>query len=252
MIAIESLDAWSQEGTYSGPSLRDGSSDRWQSDPRVEPPHHSQERIARDAEIQCDDAAARADHPHELAHGGRGIVDVAQEVREGQVVEGFIWERQRLGASADERDVSIARGGGSKHVRTSVETENLAAIPLGDRARDQTGPSRHIEYRIVRSSVEQRDEPLSPTRVLPKRKECSGALVRSSDPAKDAARVVRSRGGHRPLRHVPRGADRRPVRCASPTERGPRTRWRLGSPVRGLAPCRSPRESPARARARAP
>src|SRR5207247_1391002 len=67
MIAIESLDAWSQEGTYSGPSLRDGSSDRWQSDPRVEPPHHSQERIARDAEIQCDDAAARADHPHELA-----------------------------------------------------------------------------------------------------------------------------------------------------------------------------------------
>src|SRR5437870_4526468 len=230
---VEALDASSKEGADARPLLRDRAANEGQSDRGVRAPQGSKDRIGRHSEIKCNDSPSWPHDSGELAQSRGGIVDVAQEVREGQVVEGFIWERQRLGASADERDVSIARGGGSKHVSTSVEADNLAAIPLGDRARDQTGPSRHIEYRIVRSSVEQRDEPLSPTRVLPKRKECSGALVRSSDPAKDAARVVRSSGGPRPLRHAPRGADRRRVRCASPTDTGPRTRCRPDSPVRG-------------------
>src|SRR2546430_11132266 len=111
MVAIESLDAWSQEGTYSGPSLRDGSSDRWQPDPRVRTPHHSQDRIRRHSEVECDDASARSDHARQLANGCGGLIDINPEVRERQVVVGIVWAMPPSRASPDEPDLYIPRAG---------------------------------------------------------------------------------------------------------------------------------------------
>ena len=69
----------------------------------VELPERSRE-AARDAELERSDDTAGADDSRELREGRGRVVDVAKEVREGQMVEGAIVEGKRLGRGLDELD----------------------------------------------------------------------------------------------------------------------------------------------------
>src|SRR5205823_1181744 len=105
---VEALDAPLKECADPRPLVRDRAADERQSDRRVGAPERSKDRVWRNSEVERDDAASWTHDPRELAHRRSGIVDVAQEVREGQVIEGFVREWQRLGARANERNVSCA------------------------------------------------------------------------------------------------------------------------------------------------
>ena len=84
--------------------------------------------MRRHSEVERGDASPRSHNARELAHGRGGIVDVTHEVREGHVIERVVRERQRLGASAHEGNVSVARRCSGQHVGASVEPDDLAAV----------------------------------------------------------------------------------------------------------------------------
>src|SRR6185369_5169700 len=103
-------------------------------------------------------------------------------VRERQVIEGLVSERQRLGAGAHKRNVPVARGRGGEHVGTAVEPDDLAFVAFADGARDETGPRRDIENDVAGLSAQCVDKTGAPARVLTKGQQRSGSLVRGSNP----------------------------------------------------------------------
>ena len=150
---VEALDASAEKCADARPLLRNRSTDERQPDSCVSAPHRSKERIPRHTEVERDDSAARPDDTGKLAHDGGGIVDVAQEVREGHMVERFVRKGQRLGASTDQRNVAIARRRGTEHVRAAIEPDHIAAVADTERTCNETGAGRHIEHDIVRRGL---------------------------------------------------------------------------------------------------
>ena len=93
----------------------------------------------RQAELEHCDRPSGPDDPRELGEGRGGVVDVPQQVREGEVVERRVGERELVGGSLDERDAvaeALARAG--EHLRALVEPGDTESAPeqrLGDEPR---------------------------------------------------------------------------------------------------------------------
>src|SRR5450759_2347300 len=127
--------------------------------------------------------------------GGRGIVDVAQEIREGQVVEERVHERQALCARLDELlEDTFAGPRDAQHVRALIEPDDRAPVAVVQRLRDHSRAGRDIEHAIRRARIDRVDERATPPRILTKREDRRDAVVRHRDPGEDALGVAR---GHR-------------------------------------------------------
>ena len=72
--------------------------------PGVQPPGRAPERRGRNAELQARHPAARPDHASELGQRRLRIIDVAQQVGEGQRVEAGVREGKLLGPASDQAD----------------------------------------------------------------------------------------------------------------------------------------------------
>src|SRR5439155_10025569 len=101
MGAIEALDAAAEERTDGAPARGEEPAEQRETEPRVGEPERM-ERTARDAELERGETPARPEDARELAQRRRRVVDVAQEIREGHVVERGVGEGQPLRASTDE------------------------------------------------------------------------------------------------------------------------------------------------------
>jgi hypothetical protein len=183
----EVLDRAAEESPDLVPAVPDGAACERKTDSDVNAPERTR-GSARDSELERRDRASRADDARELDHRGSGIVDVAQEIREGEMVEGRVVERQLRGRRLDELHAAaeaVPRHG--EHLRALVEAGHLesAAQELG---RDEPGAGRDVED--VPAGRQARHEEASPEWVLTERECGSDAIVRRSERGEERAGVA--------------------------------------------------------------
>src|SRR5439155_18517682 len=97
----EVADARPEEAADALPSGGDRPAGDRKSRAHVELPQRPPE-APRDGELQRRNRAARADHARKLAYRRGRVVDIPEQVREGECVEGLVVERQALPSPFDE------------------------------------------------------------------------------------------------------------------------------------------------------
>ena len=196
MGRVEALDARAKERADIAPSLRDESAEDRQPDAGPKAPC-PKERPAGDAELEHRDPPAGLHDARQLAHRRGGVVDVAQEIGEGEMVEGLVGEWQPFGARANERHVAVAFDRGAEHVRALIDANDTAAIAAAELARDHPRAGRDVEHDVGGCRGDRGDERVAPARILAEREDRSDAVVGVGDAAEDARGV-----GGRSRRHA--------------------------------------------------
>ena len=159
----------------------------------VELPERARDR-PRHAELERRDQSSWAHRPRELRERRARIVDVAKEVREREVVEGAVGERERLGRGLDELDAipqPSSRDG--EHPWALVEPGDVESTTheLGG---DE--PRARCDVEDVPAVPRQAgDEEAAPERVLAEREHGADAVVRRSERGEQRTGV---HGGHEP------------------------------------------------------
>ena len=105
----------------------------------------------------------------------RRVVDVAQQVGEGEVVELAVGERQPLRLALDQLDprarararrASARRAPGEHRRALWSRPTTRAAVARDEASRDEPGAGRDVEDALVRAGVDRRDHRPPPARVL--------------------------------------------------------------------------------------
>src|SRR6266566_1369014 len=135
-----------------------------QTDARIQTPQEAPDGVGGYAEFERGHPPTWAEYAGELAHGGRGIVHVAQEIGEGHVIERLVSKRQPLALGAHEG--TTIRGARRQHVGALVEADHPAAIAAYQCARDHARPSRDVEHTVLVFRADGSHEGVPPTRVL--------------------------------------------------------------------------------------
>ena len=147
------------------------------------------------------------DDAGELPHGRRRVVDVAEQVGEGQPGESGVVEGKVLGAALAELDALGEAGGRDprascvEHLRALVDADDLAAVPAGELDRDGRRPRGDVEHGVARPGLDPRDEKRAPARVLPEAEQARVAIVG----LRRAARRALAPRGSAPRMAPPRG-----------------------------------------------
>src|SRR5262249_61371093 len=81
MTRVEAGDAGPEEAPHRAPLTRHQPPEDGQADPRVKLPRDAGGRPGGQAELQRGNPPPRADHPRQLAHRRRGVIDVPQQIR---------------------------------------------------------------------------------------------------------------------------------------------------------------------------
>ena len=171
MPTPETTDARAEKPADIAPARRDRAAEDRQARAHVGLPRGAGE-AGGDEEVEHRDPAPGANDAGDLLHRRGRVVDVAEEVREGQSVERGIRERQRFGAGFAELD-SVAQprsvhagAAGGKHLGALVDADDMAAVPPDERDRDSCGTAGDVEDIRVRPSLDSLDEKRSPAWVL--------------------------------------------------------------------------------------
>ncbi len=163
---VEPADRRAEEPPHLVPTGRDQPAGHGQpdADPGVpeRPPHP-----VGDVEFEHRDRSARADDPGQLAYRRRGVVDVTEEVREGEVVERRVGEGKLVGRGLDELDAPAeALPGAGEHLRALVEPRHAEAARDELRG-DEAGARCDVED-VAAVAREPRDEKPPPAGSCPK------------------------------------------------------------------------------------
>ncbi len=170
----------------------------WQADPDVELPGRPGE-TSRQTELEHRDRAAGSHDAGELAHRRSGVVDIAEQIREGERVEGCVLEREPLGGALDEFDpVLEARrldppAAGLEHVGALVESDDVAAGPAGELDRNGGSPGRHVEHGVLWADLHPRDQEAAPVRILAEGEQPGVSVVGRSERCEQLEGVHRAR-----------------------------------------------------------
>src|SRR5262249_53529224 len=163
------------------PAVPDHRSRRRQPRAHVELPERPPDAV-RDCELEARNRPAGPHDPRELAKGGGGILDVAQEVRERERVELAVAEGKLVGARLDELG-SAARAPPrlGEHAGALVDADDRAAVARDQCTRHEPGAGGDIEDAALRARVDPRDEEAPPPRVLAEGENRGAALVRGAE-----------------------------------------------------------------------
>src|ERR671936_2469360 len=129
MLLPEAADARPEEPPDLAPTRRDRAAGERQAEPDVELPPRAP-RPLRDPELERGERTSRPDDARELPQRRARVVDVAEEVGEGERVEGSVLEGEVVGGSLHELDPLVeARGGDppaclGQHLRALVEADH--------------------------------------------------------------------------------------------------------------------------------
>src|SRR6266571_31910 len=137
-----------------------------QTDARIQTPQEAPDGVGGDAEFERGHPPTWAEYAGELPHGCRGIVHVAQEIGEGDMIERLVGERQPFALGADEGTTS--RRARRQHVGALIEANHPAAIASDERPGYHAGPGRDVEHTVLVFGADGSHEGVPPTRVLPK------------------------------------------------------------------------------------
>jgi hypothetical protein len=199
---MELADARSQKGPDLVPAGRDKPPCEGEPDPYVELPERTPEP-AREPELERRDSPAGPDDARQLAQCRRGLLDVAEEVREREPVERAVLERKLVRAALDEPDpfrqpscfdLPVACG---QHLGALVEADDPAACLPDELDRDGCRPRRHVEHFVAGPGLDPRDEEAAPAWVLAEREQTAPAVVRRPERREEPLRNPRPlREGH--------------------------------------------------------
>ena len=171
----ERADGAPEEVADLAPATSQRTSCEWQSEPDVELPERPRDP-ARNAELERGDDSSGANDAPELHHGRGGIGHVAQEVREREVVEGGVLERQLLRGRLHELDrVSEPSTCLRQHLRASVDSRDLVSAAQELR-RDQPRSGGNVQDVAARGNAGDEEPP--PAGVLAEREHPADTVVR--------------------------------------------------------------------------
>src|SRR5258706_6927334 len=202
MAPVEAADARPEDPTHDRPLARHDLAEDGKAKARVEIPKRMPEATG-DSELDHRDPATGLHHARELAHGRDGVIDVPQEIREGQMVERLVRERNGFGPRFDElleNAGPLARD--REHVGALVESDDATAVAPHERLGDHARSGRDVEHAIAGTRPDRIDERAAPARILPEREDRRDAVVRPADAREDAFRIARDqrvesdRGAH--------------------------------------------------------
>ena len=191
----EARDAVGEEAADLGPAGGNESSRHRQTDADIRLPGCTGDWILRYAELESGNRPAGPDHAGQLGEGRRGIVDVAEEVRERERVERRVREGKVIGVAVDELDLgrdSLARH--REHLHALVEAHHAATLPAYELDRDRAGARGDVEHGVARRCGDAPDEEAPPAAVLAEREQPRIAVVRRSQRREQADRVPPSLG----------------------------------------------------------
>ncbi len=146
-------------------------------------------------ELERCDAAAGPDDAGELAESRCGILDVPQEVREGECVEPGILEGKLLGSRLLERDAARQSSGGDssaaglEHLRALVDADHGAPVAPYELYRDGGGARCDVEDEVLRSALDPRDHESPPARILAEAQELADPVVGVTEWGEEPARL---------------------------------------------------------------
>jgi hypothetical protein len=187
-------DRRAQEVAHLAPAVAEGPAREGQTGADVELPRRTRE-AARNAELErCDDSTPSR-HASEFAEGRAGIVHVAKEVRDSEVVEGRVRERHGLGRRLHEFDPGaepLPRS--AEHLCALVDSRD-AVSPAQELGCDEAGAGRGVEHVAV-VARQAGDEELAPERVLPERQDGADAVVGGAERREELPGVDRRHGAY--------------------------------------------------------
>src|SRR5581483_8267971 len=143
-LVVEAPDRVAEEVADFAPAVPDRPSRDRQPDPDPQLPGRPP-GPARHAELEARDRAAGPHHARQLAQRRRGVVDVAEEVREGERVELAVLERQRARVAFAQADLPRrprerrAPPPLVEHLRRPVDADDEAVLLPDELARDGAG-----------------------------------------------------------------------------------------------------------------
>ena len=179
-VAVPVLaDGIAEEVAYLAPSVSERASGERQPCADVELPGRPSDPTWH-AELERRDDATRANDADELRERRTGVLDVAEEVGERQVVEARSIERQAVGGGLHELDLtSESPPRAREHLRALVDPGDAmpSATELGG---DEPCSGRDVEH-MSAAGREAGDEEPSPARVLAERERGPDAVVRGPE-----------------------------------------------------------------------
>ena len=181
------------------PARREQASRERQDEPNVELPESTHRACLRDAELQHRHRSTRTHDAGELAERRGRVVDVAQQVGDGQGVERCVGERQRLGSSLVQLDPrgepagSDASARDGEHVGAPVDADDRAAVLPDELERDRARAGGDVQHACVRSEIEPRDQEPTPAWVLAEREKPRIAVVRGAERREEGRRDAAAR-----------------------------------------------------------
>ena len=155
-----------------------------QHDPHVELPESASHARRRDAEVQHRHRPARSHDACELPDRRRRIVDVPEQVRDGQSVERAVGKRQRSRLVPRAARFSRSSPRAATRSRATASISGLRSMPTTEQPCCRTSSSATAPVPVATSStcrvwpnVEPRDEKPSPARVLAERQQARVAVI---------------------------------------------------------------------------
>lgn len=184
MVRPEPFDARSEELAHLAPAGRRKPTEQRQTGPRIELPRNARQSISWNEKVETGDHGSGPYDAGELMQGRAGIVDIPEEIRKCERVEGRVGKGKLLGpafAQLDEagltrrRDAAPARG---KHLRALIESDDSAAVRAHELERNGAGAARDVEHLFVGAGLDPRDEEPPPAPVLTEREETGISVIR--------------------------------------------------------------------------
>ena len=172
MARVEAADARPEEAPDARPLARGEPPERRQPDRRVEAPGQARRRQRRHTELERGDAPAGPHDPRQLAQRRGGILDVAQQVGEGQRVEARVRERQRLGL-ARARGCTLGLRPCREALRARASIAALWSMPTTVQSARPSSSAATIPVPVATSSTRSpRRGAISPTSARRQRGSC--------------------------------------------------------------------------------
>ena len=186
VAGVEVPDARAEEAADLAPAGRHRATEQRQADVDVGVPQQTLGLASRHVELQRGDPPSGAYDPSELLERLGRLVDVAEEVGEGQGVEGFRLERQLLGAPLDQVDLLSETGSlhaspaGVDHPAALIHTDDRAPVPAHELDGNGCGAAGDVEDDILRLGLDSGNEKAPPARILTETQEAADPVVRGA------------------------------------------------------------------------
>ena len=182
MLGPEAADAGAEEAPDLSPPRGDRATENGQARTDVQLPGWSGQP-GGDEEVEHRDSAAGPDDSRDLPHRGGRVVDVTEEIREGESVERGVRERKVLGLALTKLDPSAQSGrshafsAGGQHRRALVDPHHAAPVAAYELEGDRGCAAGDVEDGLLGRCGDALDKERAPPWILAEGEEPRVAIV---------------------------------------------------------------------------